>query len=155
MFYFHTTVKFVLIIVETALLILLSNENVTLNQDRVQYNACWLVGWLLNILATCQCISRMDLLRQFYVLPHWDRSTSGGVVVLHNHGWQFKKKKKKKVCNVLFSFVALARTLTKHTSLQIQILKAHTDVFCKKKTKQTKKERTEILTSVLPPFFPY
>ena len=27
-------------------------------------------GWLLNVPATCQCISETDLLRQFYVLPH-------------------------------------------------------------------------------------
>ena len=32
------------------------------------------VGWLLNVPATCQCISGTDLLRQSYVLPHWDRS---------------------------------------------------------------------------------
>ena len=30
--------------------------------------------WLLNVPATCGCISGTDLLRQFYVLPHWDRS---------------------------------------------------------------------------------
>ena len=35
---------------------------------------CLFVGWLLNIPATCQCISGTDLLRQFYVLPHWYRS---------------------------------------------------------------------------------
>ena len=29
---------------------------------------------LLNISATCKCLSETDLLRQFYVLPHWDRS---------------------------------------------------------------------------------
>ena len=29
-----------------------------------------LVGWLLNITATCQGISRTNLLRQLYVLPH-------------------------------------------------------------------------------------
>ena len=29
---------------------------------------------LLNVPAKCQCISGTDLLRQFYVLPHWDRS---------------------------------------------------------------------------------
>ena len=29
--------------------------------------------WLLNAPATCKCISGTDLLRQFYVLPHWDR----------------------------------------------------------------------------------
>ena len=27
------------------------------------------VDWLLNVPATCQCISGTDLLRQFYVLP--------------------------------------------------------------------------------------
>ena len=32
------------------------------------------VCWLLNVPATCQCISGTDLHRQFYVLPHWDRS---------------------------------------------------------------------------------
>ena len=30
----------------------------------------WLVGWLLNVPATCECISGTDLHRQFYVLPH-------------------------------------------------------------------------------------
>ena len=28
------------------------------------------VGWLLNVPATCECISGTDLLRQLYVLPH-------------------------------------------------------------------------------------
>ena len=28
------------------------------------------VCWLLNLPATCKCVSGMDLLRQFYVLPH-------------------------------------------------------------------------------------
>ena len=28
------------------------------------------VCWLLNVPATRECISGMDLLRQFYVLPH-------------------------------------------------------------------------------------
>ena len=28
------------------------------------------VGWLLNVPATCECISGMDPLGQFYVLPH-------------------------------------------------------------------------------------
>ena len=32
------------------------------------------VCWLLNVPATCECISGTDLQRQFYVLPHWDRS---------------------------------------------------------------------------------
>ena len=31
------------------------------------------VCWLLNIPATCECVSGTDLLRQFYMLPHWDR----------------------------------------------------------------------------------
>ena len=35
---------------------------------------CLFVGWLHNVPATCECISGTDLLRQFYVLPHWDRS---------------------------------------------------------------------------------
>ena len=28
------------------------------------------VGWLLNVQATCECITGTDLLRQFDVLPH-------------------------------------------------------------------------------------
>ena len=32
------------------------------------------VCWLLIVPATCECISGTDLHRQFYVLPHWDRS---------------------------------------------------------------------------------
>ena len=32
-----------------------------------------LVDCLLNVKATCLCISGTDLFRQFYVLPHWDR----------------------------------------------------------------------------------
>ena len=32
------------------------------------------IGCLLNVPATCECISGTDLLRQFYMLPHWDRS---------------------------------------------------------------------------------
>ena len=34
------------------------------------YERDWLVGWLLNIPATGECLSGTDLLRQFYVLPH-------------------------------------------------------------------------------------
>ena len=30
----------------------------------------FLVGWLLNVPATFECISGTDLLRQFDVLPH-------------------------------------------------------------------------------------
>ena len=37
-------------------------------------HVCLFVGWLLNVPATCECISGTDLLRQFYVLPHRDRS---------------------------------------------------------------------------------
>ena len=32
------------------------------------------VCWLLNVPVARECISGMDLLRQFYMLPHWDRS---------------------------------------------------------------------------------
>ena len=32
------------------------------------------VCWLLNVPATCKCISGTDLNRQFYLLPHWNRS---------------------------------------------------------------------------------
>ena len=31
---------------------------------------CLFVCWLLNVPATCECISGMDLHRQFNVLPH-------------------------------------------------------------------------------------
>ena len=47
----------------------------------IRYNLCCpsnrrglFVGWLLNVSATCQCISGTDLLWQIYALPHWDRS---------------------------------------------------------------------------------
>ena len=33
------------------------------------------VCWFLNVPATCYSISETDLLRQLYVLPHWDRSS--------------------------------------------------------------------------------
>ena len=38
------------------------------------------VCWLLNVPATCECISGTDLLRQVYVLPHWDRSCRSNVL---------------------------------------------------------------------------
>ena len=38
------------------------------------------VGWLLNVPATGECISGTDLLRQFYVLPHWDRRCRSNVL---------------------------------------------------------------------------
>ena len=38
------------------------------------------VCWLLNVPATGECISGTDLLRQFYVLPHWDRSCRSNVL---------------------------------------------------------------------------
>ena len=39
----------------------------------LQLHSC-IVCWLLNVPATCKCISGTGLLRQLYVLPHWDRS---------------------------------------------------------------------------------
>ena len=42
--------------------------------DLGSYGVVVVVGWLLNAPATCGCISGTDLQRQFYVLPHWDRS---------------------------------------------------------------------------------
>ena len=39
-----------------------------------QTAVCLFVCWLLNVPATCKFISGTDLLRQLYVLPHWDRS---------------------------------------------------------------------------------
>ena len=42
--------------------------------DTVRQEIWFVVCWLLNVPATCQCISGMDLLRQLYVLPHWDTS---------------------------------------------------------------------------------
>ena len=44
-----------------------SGEYVSLQWDVVP-------GWLLNVPATCECIPGTDLLRQVYLLPHWDRS---------------------------------------------------------------------------------
>ena len=38
------------------------------------------VCWLLNVPATGECISGTDLLRQLYVLPHWDRSCRSNVL---------------------------------------------------------------------------
>ena len=38
------------------------------------------VCWLLNVPATGQCISGTDLLRQFDVLPHRDRSCRSNVL---------------------------------------------------------------------------
>ena len=48
------------------------------------------VRWLLNVPATCKCISGTDLLRKLYMLPHWDRSCrsnsfSNPVSVLWHH----------------------------------------------------------------------
>ena len=34
----------------------------------------FVVGWLLTVPAACWCISGTDLLRQLYVLPHWDKN---------------------------------------------------------------------------------
>ena len=38
------------------------------------------VCWLLNVPATGECISGTDLLRQLYVLSHWDRSCGSNVL---------------------------------------------------------------------------
>ena len=38
--------------------------------DANSLQVCLFVGWLLNVPATCECISGTDLHRQFYVLPH-------------------------------------------------------------------------------------
>ena len=35
-----------------------------------KYVCLLFAGWLLNVPATCECISGTDLLRQLYVLPH-------------------------------------------------------------------------------------
>ena len=41
------------------------------------------VCWLLNVPATCGCMSGTDLHRQFYVLPHWDRSCKSKSKTVH------------------------------------------------------------------------
>ena len=43
-------------------------------RERWVQRDCLFVGCLLNVPATWKCISGMDLLRQLYMLPHWDRS---------------------------------------------------------------------------------
>ena len=48
----------------------------TNKQTWTQLFACW----LLNVPATGECISGTDLLRQFCVLPHWDRSCRSNVL---------------------------------------------------------------------------
>ena len=48
----------------------------TLIYEAIRPTAVVIVCWLFNVPATCKCISGTDLLRQFYVLPHWDRSCS-------------------------------------------------------------------------------
>ena len=47
----------------------------------LNFEKCLFVGWLLNVQATCQCISGTDLLRQVYMLPHWDRSCRWNVLL--------------------------------------------------------------------------
>ena len=39
-------------------------------RDRQTDRQTVVVCWLLNVPATCECISGTDRLRQFYVLPH-------------------------------------------------------------------------------------
>ena len=41
-----------------------NKQNKNKNKNRI------VVCWLLNVPATCECISGTDLHRQFYVLPH-------------------------------------------------------------------------------------
>ena len=43
-----------------------AHVGLTGNEKAVYIYVCW----LLNVPATCECISGTDLLRQFYVLPH-------------------------------------------------------------------------------------
>ena len=46
-------------------------REVRVREEReTEKRAVVVVGWLLNVPATCKCISGTDLLRQFYVLPH-------------------------------------------------------------------------------------
>ena len=45
-------------------------KNLVRRRKRVDRKKGLFVGWLLNVPATCECISGTDLLRQFYVLPH-------------------------------------------------------------------------------------
>ena len=45
-------------------------SNMGFTMRRVSIACCLFLCWLLNVPATCQCISGTDLLRQLYVLPH-------------------------------------------------------------------------------------
>ena len=49
--------------------LLISCNNPMFKSNRTM-GAALFVCWLLNVPATCKCISGTDLLRQFYVLPH-------------------------------------------------------------------------------------
>ena len=51
-------------------------RSATLEVDTLPRFVCW----LLNVPATGECISGTDLLRQLYVLPHWDRSCRSNVL---------------------------------------------------------------------------
>ena len=48
--------------------------------DIMQTSRQTVVGWLLNVPATGECISGTDLLRQLYVLPHGDKSCRSNVL---------------------------------------------------------------------------
>ena len=55
------------------------------------------VCWLPNVPATCECISGTDLFRQFYMLPHWDRSCrpnfpSHPVTVYQSRHWPYNTR---------------------------------------------------------------
>ena len=60
---FHLLYYFVAVAAAAAVLVVLYRSTGTLKW-------CLFVGWLLNVPATCECISGTDLHRQFYVLPH-------------------------------------------------------------------------------------
>ena len=52
----------------------LSSPPVSLPSEFSQLPLQARLGYLLNVPATYVCTSATDLLRQFYVLPHWDRN---------------------------------------------------------------------------------
>ena len=46
------------------------NKKTKHKKNQKEERDCLFVCWLLNVPATCECISGTDLHRQFYVLPH-------------------------------------------------------------------------------------
>ena len=57
----------IIIIIIVIIIVIIKKNN---DNERISRLVCW----LRNVPATCKCISGTDLHRQFYVLPHWDRS---------------------------------------------------------------------------------